>query len=134
MSKKEGDAAHQGGGTPGFVKRHELHTDGQRASADAVAAEIRKKGLRTVRVVIVDQHGIPRTKFLSAQAAVAARNPTARHIRAMPRPIAAMSATATIPKVPPIPEPSADTVSSVGLRRAAIALRRCPILRCFPRR
>jgi hypothetical protein len=53
MSKKEGDAADQGVGTPGFVERHGLHTDEQRASADAVAAEIREKGLRTVRVVIV---------------------------------------------------------------------------------
>jgi glutamine synthetase len=72
MSKKEGGAANQGVGTSGFVKRHGLHTDEQRASADAVAAEIREKGLRTVRVVMVDQHGIPRAKFLSAEAAVAA--------------------------------------------------------------
>jgi glutamine synthetase len=72
MSKKEGDAADQGVGTPDFVKRHGLHTDEQRASADAVAAEIREKGLRTVRVVLVDQHGVPRTKFLSAEAAIAA--------------------------------------------------------------
>lgn len=72
MSTKEDDATNQGVGTPGFVARHGLHTDEQRAAAQAVAAEIREKGLRTVRVVIADQHGIARTKFLSAQAAISA--------------------------------------------------------------
>jgi glutamine synthetase len=66
------DSTDQGVGTPGFVERHGLHTDEQRAAAEDVAAQIREKGLRTVRVVIVDQHGIPRAKFLSAQAAIAA--------------------------------------------------------------
>jgi glutamine synthetase len=59
-------------GQPGFVKRHGLHTDEQREAADAVAAQIREKGLRTVRIVLVDQHGVPRTKFLSAESAIAA--------------------------------------------------------------
>lgn len=72
MSQLEHDMTNQGVGTPGFVARHGLHTDEQRAAAQAVAAEIREKGLRTVRVVIADQHGISRTKFLSADAAIAA--------------------------------------------------------------
>jgi hypothetical protein len=72
MGKQEGGAADQGVGTPGFVKLHGLHTDEQRASAEAVAAKIRELGLRTVRLVMVDQHGIPRAKFLSAEAAIAA--------------------------------------------------------------
>ncbi len=72
MSPKEDGASNQGVGTPGFVRRHRLHTDEQHAAAEAVAAEIREKGLRTVRVVIVDQHGIARAKFLSAEAAIAA--------------------------------------------------------------
>ena len=71
MTRKD-SAADQGVGSPGFVARHGLHSDEQRAAADEVAAEIRERGLRTVRVVIVDQHGIPRAKFLSAEAAISA--------------------------------------------------------------
>lgn len=59
-------------GSPGFVEKHGLHSEEQRAAAARVAAEIREKGLRTVRVVLVDQHGVPRSKFLSAEAAIAA--------------------------------------------------------------
>ncbi|MFN2450897.1 MAG: glutamine synthetase family protein [Candidatus Dormibacteria bacterium] len=59
-------------GTPGFVARHGLHTDEQRDAARRVTSEIREQGLRTVRIVVVDQHGVPRTKFLSAEAAIAA--------------------------------------------------------------
>jgi glutamine synthetase len=72
MSREKQDPANQGIGTPGFVQRHNLHTDEQRAAAEAVVAQILEKGLRTVRVVIADQHGIARTKFLSADAAIAA--------------------------------------------------------------
>nr|MDQ2959954.1 glutamine synthetase family protein [Candidatus Dormibacteraeota bacterium] len=72
MTKTANEDSSQGVGTPGFVERHGLHTEEQRAAAQAVAAEIREKGLRTVRVVIADQHGIPRAKFLSADAAIAA--------------------------------------------------------------
>ncbi len=72
MSKHEREGADHGIGSPGFVRRFGLHSDEQRAAAEAVAVQIREKGLRTVRVVIVDQHGIPRAKFLSAEAAIAA--------------------------------------------------------------
>jgi glutamine synthetase len=72
MSDPGAQAGAQGVGTPGFVARYGLHTDAQRAGADEVIARIRAEGLRTVRVVVVDQHGIPRAKFLSAEAAIAA--------------------------------------------------------------
>jgi glutamine synthetase len=62
----------QGVGTHGFVARHGLHTDEQLAAAAEVVAQIRASDLRTVRVVIVDQHGIARAKFLSPPAAIAA--------------------------------------------------------------
>ena len=54
------------------MQRFGLHTDEQVEAVKKVTAEIREKDLRTVRVVIVDQHGIPRAKFLSAEAAIAA--------------------------------------------------------------
>ncbi len=72
MNRNDGKVADQGVGTPGFVARHGLHTDEQREAAEALVAAIREKDLRTVRVVIVDQHGVARTKFLSADAAAAA--------------------------------------------------------------
>jgi glutamine synthetase len=62
----------QGVGSAGFVERHGLHTEEQLAAVAEVVAQIREKDLRTVRVVIVDQHGIPRAKFLSADAAISA--------------------------------------------------------------
>jgi glutamine synthetase len=68
-------APHQigvGVGRNGFVATHRLHTPEQSAAAVEVAARIRELGLRTVRTVIVDQHGVPRSKFLSADAAISA--------------------------------------------------------------
>ena len=55
-----------GVGQPGFVARHGLYTAEQAAAAEAVANEIRARDLRTVRLIVVDQHGMPR-----AQGAVA---------------------------------------------------------------
>ena len=72
MNRDDAKVANQGVGTPGFVERHGLHTDEQREAAQRVITEIREKNLRTVRVVIVDQHGVPRAKFLSAEAALSA--------------------------------------------------------------
>ena len=40
--------------------------------AEQVAAQIRAFGLRTVRLAVVDQHGVPRGKMLSPDAAIAA--------------------------------------------------------------
>ena len=39
---------------------------------DEVAARIRELGLRTVRLAVVDQHGVPRGKMMSPEAAIAA--------------------------------------------------------------
>ena len=60
-----------GVGQPGFVAQHGLFTDRQASAAELVAARITELGLRTVRLVVVDQHGQPRSKSLSADAALA---------------------------------------------------------------
>jgi glutamine synthetase len=59
-------------GQAGFVARHSLYTAEQSAAAEAVAARIRELDLRTVRLVVVDQHGQPRSKSLSPDVAIAA--------------------------------------------------------------
>jgi glutamine synthetase len=61
-----------GVGQRGFVARHNLYTAEQAAAAEAVAARIRELDLRTVRLVVVDQHGMPRSKSLSPDVAIAA--------------------------------------------------------------
>jgi glutamine synthetase len=59
-----------GVGQPGFVARYGLGAaDG---AAEEVTARIRELGLRTVRLAVVDQHGVPRAKSLSPEAAIAA--------------------------------------------------------------
>jgi glutamine synthetase len=61
-----------GVGQPGFVARYGLYTPEQATEAEAVADKIRELGLRTVRLVVVDQHGMPRAKALSPEVAIAA--------------------------------------------------------------
>ena len=61
-----------GVGQPGFVARHGLADPEQAAAAEQAAARIRELGLRSVRLVVVDQHGVPRGKALSPEAAIAA--------------------------------------------------------------
>jgi glutamine synthetase len=61
-----------GVGQPGFVARYGLHTPEQAVAAEALADRIRALGLRTVRLVVVDQHGVPRGKALSPEVAIAA--------------------------------------------------------------
>ena len=61
-----------GVGQRDFVSTHQLHIDEQLEAADEVIARIRESGLQTIRVIIVDQHGQPRGKFLSPDAAIAA--------------------------------------------------------------
>jgi glutamine synthetase len=61
-----------GVGQPGFVRRHGLASAERTAAAEEVAARIRELGLRTVRLAVVDQHGVPRGKMLSPSAAIAA--------------------------------------------------------------
>lgn len=72
MSNEKDPTRTAGVGRRDFVETHGLHTEQQRAAAKDVAARIRASELRTVRVVIVDQHGQPRAKFLSPDAAIAA--------------------------------------------------------------
>ncbi len=73
MSDPTNDPTRSAGvGRQGFVAAHGLHNDEQRAAAEEVIARIREAELRTVRVAIVDQHGQPRAKFLSPDAAIAA--------------------------------------------------------------
>ena len=61
-----------GVGQPGFVSRYGLYTQDQAAAADALAEQIRAEGLRTVRLIVVDQHGVPRGKALDPEVAIAA--------------------------------------------------------------
>jgi glutamine synthetase len=61
-----------GVGQPGFVGRHGLASPDREALVQEVAASIRSAGLRTVRLTVVDQHGVPRSKMLSPEAAIAA--------------------------------------------------------------
>jgi glutamine synthetase len=61
-----------GVGQPGFIARNGLYTAEQAAAAEEVASKIRQADLRTVRLIIVDQHGVPRGKALSPEVAIAA--------------------------------------------------------------
>jgi glutamine synthetase len=54
------------------VGRHGLASPERTAAAEEVAARIGELGLRTVRLAVVDQHGVPRGKMLSPAAAIAA--------------------------------------------------------------
>ncbi|HEX3786417.1 MAG TPA: glutamine synthetase family protein [Pseudonocardiaceae bacterium] len=65
-------AATAGIGRRGFVAEHGLHTAEQQAAAAEVINQIERQDIRTVRVIVVDQHGSPRAKFLSPHAAIAA--------------------------------------------------------------
>ncbi len=65
------DTSKQGIGRSGFVAEHGLHSPEQQAAAEAMVARIAELGLRTIRIVVVDQHGIGRSKFLSVESALA---------------------------------------------------------------
>ena len=65
-------SAERGVGKHGFVERHGLHDEAQRAAGERTAARVDELGLRTVRMIWVDQHGAPRCKFMSAPDYVAA--------------------------------------------------------------
>ena len=64
--------ADAGVGQPGFVARYGLLSDSAVALAGEVAERILTQRLRTVRLAVVDQHGILRARALSPEAAVAA--------------------------------------------------------------
>jgi glutamine synthetase len=65
------ESDNQGIGRRGFVEEHGVHTAEQREAVERVVARINELGLRTIRIAIADQHGVPRGKFLSADAAIA---------------------------------------------------------------
>ena len=67
-----GRSAGLGVGSEGFVAAHGLHSDAERAAGEEVARQIRDAGLRTVRLIVVDQHGTPRAKYLSGDALISA--------------------------------------------------------------
>src|SRR5260370_21651143 len=51
-----------GVGQPVIVSRYSLYTAEQAAAAAALADQIRERGLRTVRLIVVHQHAVPRGK------------------------------------------------------------------------
>jgi glutamine synthetase len=61
-----------GVGQPGFVAQHGLLSDEQASAAQEVIRQIGDLDLRTVRFVVADQHGVPRSRSLSAEAAIEA--------------------------------------------------------------
>ena len=65
------DSTRAGIGRSGFVAEHGLHDAAQQEAAQRMLARIDELGLRSVRIVIVDQHGLPRSKTLSVQAITA---------------------------------------------------------------
>ena len=69
---RDGRPVIDGVGQRGFVAQHGLYDAAQQEAAAAVAAQIRELDLATVRIVVVDQHGIPRSKSLAPEVAIAA--------------------------------------------------------------
>ena len=65
-------AANAGVGQPDFVARHGLLSAEATHLAREVAERILTHDLRTVRLAVVDQHGVPRAKSLSPAAAIGA--------------------------------------------------------------
>lgn len=61
-----------GVGITGFVERHGLYTADQRAACDRLSDLIREHDLRTVRLVVVDQHGLTRSRSMSPEAFLSA--------------------------------------------------------------
>ncbi|MGE5287611.1 MAG: glutamine synthetase, partial [Micromonosporaceae bacterium] len=68
----EHHAMADGVGQPGFVAQYNLYTEEQAEAAQEVAARIRELDLRTVRLTVVDQHGVPRSKSLNPDVAISA--------------------------------------------------------------
>jgi glutamine synthetase len=60
-----------GVGKVGYIEEHGLYTDEQKEAAKAVESKVLEAGLKTIRVIWVDQHGVPRCKFVSTKDFVA---------------------------------------------------------------
>lgn len=61
-----------GVGQAGFANLYGLSNDRRKEAVAELSRQIRSLELRTIRMVVVDQHGAPRAKFLSPDAAIAA--------------------------------------------------------------
>src|SRR3954454_21280108 len=59
-------AGSRGVGKHGFVRQHDLLTEAQTEAGQRSVAVLEEQGIRTVRMIWVDQHGAPRAKFMSA--------------------------------------------------------------------
>ncbi len=55
----------RGVGKVGFVAEHGLYDEPQSEAGRRSAALVDERGLKTVRIIWVDQHGVPRCKFMS---------------------------------------------------------------------
>jgi len=55
-------------GSSGFIERHDLWTDSQRARSEEVTSRIKKDGIKLVRVAWADPHGASRAKTVTADA------------------------------------------------------------------
>ena len=71
-NRARGPHAVDGVGQHGFVARYGLYSPEKADAAAELAARIRELGMRTVRLVVVDQHGQPRSKSLSPDVAITA--------------------------------------------------------------
>jgi glutamine synthetase len=60
-------SALRGVGKAGFVREHGLYTDSFSQAAEKSREVVEKNNLRTVRMIWVDQHGVPRVKFMSSE-------------------------------------------------------------------
>lgn len=72
MSDSTQTGGQTGIGRSGFVAEHGLHDAAQQEAAQRMVARICELDLRSIRIIIVDQHGIPRSKTLSAASVIAA--------------------------------------------------------------
>src|SRR5262245_59445409 len=54
--------------SPGFIEKHGLWTESQKAQADEVTARIKSEGIKLVRVAWADPHGASRVKMVTAEA------------------------------------------------------------------
>jgi glutamine synthetase len=57
----------RGVGKAGFVREHGLYTENFSQAADKSREIVKEHDLKTVRMIWVDQHGVPRVKFMSSE-------------------------------------------------------------------
>ena len=57
----------RGVGKAGFVREHGLDTESYSRAAEKSREVVKEHDLQTVRMIWVDQHGVPRVKFMSSE-------------------------------------------------------------------